>query len=169
MAKIKVTGLNKIKSNIRKFVTKELRDKTLRNTIGRVVVEDIRKTTFRAAAPSTQKYRAYLEKYNKTHKTYNRTKINVTFTGELLNDLLKNVKFQSKRGVVSYIISQSTKLHKKYKGKKKGIGKKRSSYADISDGLINKRKIPYLTLQDKTLSKVLKLIRKTIESKYKNF
>lgn len=168
MAKVKVTGLKNIQSNIRKFITKELRSKETREMVGNIVADEIQATRFKTAASSTQKTRKYLEKYNKTHPTYARSKINITFTGELLDDLRRNVKVSTTKGFF-FIISQSDKLHKKYKGKKKSIGKKRAKYSEISDNLINKLDIQYLTLKKTSINELLGKLRKSVLNSFKNF
>ena len=168
MAKVKVKGLKRIQSNIRKFITKELRKKEIRQGVGEIVVNSIRATKFGAPAKSTKKWRKRYDSLNVTHPTYSRNKINITFTGELLQDLQKNIKSSSTAGRFVYVIEHSDKLHKKYNGVTGKIGS-RSRYSDISDGIINKWGYKYLTFDDKTLAKVISYINTEIKKSFKNF
>jgi hypothetical protein len=168
MATVKVKGLSQIQSNIRKFITKELRKKELRQGVGNLVVASIRAKSLGMPATSTRKWRKKYDSLNTTHPTYGRNKINITFTGELLEDLQKNVKSQSTGGKFVYVIKHSDKLHKKYNGVSGKIGT-RTKYSTISDGLINKWGYDYLTFDDKTLTKVVSYINKEITKSFKNF
>lgn len=168
MATVKVKGLKQINSAIRKFITKELRRKELRQGVGEIVVSSIRAKRFGTPARSTKKWRKRYDSLNTTHPTYRRNNINITFTGELLNDLQKNIKSKSTSGKFEYIISHSDKLHKKYNGVSGKIGS-RSKYSDISDGIINKWGYDYLSFDNKTLNKVVSYINKEIVKSFKNF
>lgn len=168
MAKVKVKGLKRIQSNIKKFITKELRKKEIRQGVGEIVVNSIRATKFGTPAKSTKKWRKRYDSLNVTHPTYSRNKINITFTGELLQDLQKNIKSSSTAGRFVYVIEHSDKLHKKYNGVTGKIGS-RSRYSDISDGIINKWGYKYLTFDDKTLAKVISYINTEIKKSFKNF
>lgn len=172
MATVKVKGLKQINSAIRKFITKELRRKELRQGVGEIVVKSIRAQRFRSLSSdeSYYKWRKIYDnpKLNKTHPKYKRNNINITFTGELLNDLQKNIKSKSTSGKFEYIISHSDKLHKKYNGVSGKIGS-RSKYSDISDGIINKWGYDYLSFDNKTLNKVVSYINKEIVKSFKNF
>jgi len=168
MATVKVTGLKQIQSSIRKFITKELRRKDLRENVGKLVVDSIRSKRFGSPTKSTRKWRERYDSLNTTHPRYSRNNINITFTGELLVDLEKNIKSNSTGSRFQYVISHSDKLHKKYNGVSGKIGS-RSKYSDISDGLINKWGYDYLTFDDKTLTKVVSYINKEIVKSFKNF
>jgi len=168
MAKVKVTGLKKVRSDIRKFITKELRQKELRAEVGDIVVQSIRATKYGTPAASTKKWRKRYDKLNKTHDTYRQNNINVTFTGELLNDLAGNVKAKSTGGQFVYVVEHSSKLHKKYNGVSGKIGK-RVKYSTISDGIINKHGYDYLNISKGTLKKVVSHINRTLEIRFKSF
>lgn len=168
MAKVKVTGLKQIQSSIRKFITKELRRKDIRDGVSSIVVESIRKKNFGTPAKTTKKWRERYDSVNPTHSTYSRNKINITFTGELLNDLQKNIRANSTAGKFNYIMEHSDKLHKKYNGVSGKIGSK-TKYSVISDGIINRWGYDYLTFDDKTLTKVVSYINKQIVISFKNF
>lgn len=108
--KIKLT-----KAAIKRRVRQIARSKDIRNEVGKIVVDDIRNTNYGTPAPMTIDLREYYSKYNKTHPKYKLKKINITFTGELLDDLQKNVKAEFKDGKISYILEHSNKSHKPYK------------------------------------------------------
>lgn len=163
MAKVKVTNLRKVNTAIRKKITKAARDKEVREAVGEAVVTGIQETRFSAPSMRTLEWRKRYDKLNKTDKAYKRSKINITFTGELLNDLKNNVKVSSTTGAILYIIEHSKKLHKKYQGVTKKIGS-RSSYSDISKG-IQSHGHNYLEFSPKTLKRVLKEFRKAIFGK----
>ena len=167
-AKVRVKGLKQVQASIRKFITKELRKPAVRVGVGKIVVDDIRARSFGAPAKSTREWRRRYDGLNTTHKTYNRGKINITFTGELLNDLNKNVKTDSTGGTFKFVFEQSDKLHKKYNGVSGKIGS-RTKYSTISSGLISKLGYDYLEISDKTLTKVIKFIQISIEKSYVNF
>ena len=172
MAKLKVKNLKQVTSSVRKFITKELRSKEIRQGVGEIVVKSIRAQRFRSLSSdeSYYKWRKIYDnpKLNKTHPTYKRSKINITFTGELLEDLQKNVRANSTSGRFIYVIEHSDKLHKKYNGVSGKIGS-RSKYSDISDGIINKWGYNYLKFDDKTLAKVLSFVNKEIVKRFNKF
>jgi hypothetical protein len=168
MAKVKVTGLKQVQSKIRKFITKELRKKELRQGVGEIIVQSIRATRFAEAKTSTKKWRKRYDSLNTTHPAYRRNDIRITFTGELLQDLQNNVKAKSTSGKFEYIIEHSDKLHKKYNGVSGKIGS-RSKYSDISDGIINKWGHDYLKFDNKSLNKVISYINKEITKSFKSF
>jgi hypothetical protein len=157
--RVKVTGLSKIQSKLRREITKILRQKEVRQSVGRIVVSGIRSNSVPVQSQVTKAFRKYFEKYNKTHPDYRRSRINITFTGELLNDLQKNIKASTTAGKFDYIIEHSDKLHKRYKTGKKRKGKKsdRIAYSLISEYLIEKG-YDYLQLDDKTINRVLRYI-----------
>ena len=96
MARVTIKNLDqlrkKLNSKFKIVLNKTLRDKGLRLKIGRLIEADIRKNFSKTVkSPATTAFRKYFEQYHETHSTYNRSKINITFTGELLNDLATNV------------------------------------------------------------------------------
>lgn len=117
MARIKIKGIDalrkRIDAKLLTTVNQTLRDKDLRKDIGVAVKKDIQDKTWRSAKRSTQKTRAYLERFNKTDRKYNRSNINVTFTGKLLNDLANNVIANTVKSW--FIIQQSDKRHPPYR------------------------------------------------------
>ena len=136
MAKLTLnkSSLKKVNASIRREITKSLRDKEFRKVIGEEVVKDIKKNYVGSAADSTYKWRKRYDKFNQTDKAYRRPSINFTFTGELLQDLINNVRLNATKGI-EFIIENSNKLHKKYKKAQGTIGKKRSPYSEIAKGL----------------------------------
>lgn len=115
MAKVKVKNLKNVTSNIRLKITKELRAPEFRTGVGDIVVEEIKKTNLGSPSEATKAWRKYLEKGNTTDKQYNPGQIKALFTGELLEDLRKNVRLSSTKGAIEFIVEQTDKLHKKYK------------------------------------------------------
>lgn len=148
-----------LKRKINIAITKLLQSKELREKIGKTIVEAIKDKSMGSAAYSTKKWRERYEKLNKTDPKYSRSKINATFTGELLNDLMTNVKANTPKK--QFIVGNSSKLHKKYQGVTKKIGS-RSPYKEIAKGLINDLGYDYLEVSDDTREKIIKLIRKEI-------
>jgi len=165
MAKIKVTNLKRIQSALRQKIVKALRDKDIRGEVGTLTGDQIQSTTFKSAAESTQKTRKLLEKKNKTHPTYARSKINITFTGELLDDLRKNVKLEGSGGDYKYIIDNSEKKHKRYKGAKGKLIGKSLSNKQIADYI--KKLIPFDTFKSEFLNKLTKKLQQLLEQKLK--
>jgi len=124
MAKLRVKNIKKVISNFRREVTKVARDKETRMEVGEIVVEDIQDNPVARAGKVTQQFRRYFEKYNSTDPKYKRSQINITFTGELMEDLKKNVKVDTTGGKLEYVIRQSDKQHKNYKSGSKKPKKK---------------------------------------------
>jgi hypothetical protein len=115
MAKIKVKNLNKVQSSLRKKIRKALRSPNIREGVGEIVVDQIQDDSVPVQSEATIAWRKYYEKANETSPRYNRSKINFTFTGDLLKDLMKNVKARFDLNRAEFIIEQSNKKHKKYK------------------------------------------------------
>lgn len=161
MAKLKIVNLKKVQTRLRLKITKQLRSKEIRKGIAEIVVEDIQDKTY-TASDATQSWRKYLEKGNETDPKYSRSKINITFTGELLGDLIKNVRAKFGGGKSEYIIEHSTGKGGKHKKYKKPNGKapkgKAKTYKKIS-GYVQGLGYDYLKFSDKTQSKVIKFIR----------
>jgi hypothetical protein len=190
MAKIKVTGVSKVQSALRKQITKILRDKETRQGVGEIVVNDIRDTDFGDASKFTKEMREYLEPHNKPlHPKYDPDKIKITFTGELLEDLQNNVRARTTNKSAEYVIEHSNKTHKPYKqpkgkakkfkdkkfkdtrfdpktGKFKQTNKQvRVPYKFISTQLIKRLGYNYLKFSSKTEDKLIKFVRKQIFDK----
>jgi hypothetical protein len=162
MAKVKVKGFKELRNLVGRrakiAINKTIRDKTLRDKIGVLIVDYIRNNFSEVPAPATIAIRQYLEQFNTTHPTYKRRKINVTFSGALLDDLKNNVKADTTQ--LAIVIEHSQKKHPGYKT---GSGKtKRVSFSLINQYLVNDMNYDYIKVDDKTKDKIVKLIRKEI-------
>jgi len=164
MATIKVKGTKELAKRLNRDLNIKLnklfRDKNLRSEIGVIVVADIKKNVeFGAPSSSTLKWRKTYDKLNKTDSAYDRNKIKAVFTGELLADLGKNVLGNTTDK--TFVIGNSDKLHKKYRGKSGLIGKK-VSFSKIAEYLVNDLKYDFLKLSDEGRDKILSLVRDRI-------
>ena len=166
MARARVKNRAQIERSIKLKLRKALRDKDLRVGIGDIVVDGIKDNKLGTAKRSTQESRRYLEQYNNTDPKYKRTNINATFTGELLNDLLKNVKSRFTGKAVQFIIEHSNKLHKRYKtnpsSKRRGKKSPRNSYSDVSKHVQDKG-YEYLQIKPGTSKKVVSFIKERLK------
>jgi len=170
MAQLKIKNLKQIETSIRKRITKELRSKEVRRGVAQIVVDDIKDGSLGKPAEFTKDMRQYLEQFNKTDPRYRRGKISINFTGELLQDLINNVKAKFGSGKSSFVIEHSNKTHKPYKqgkrklkfSKKKIPKSDRVTYSFISNNLINRLGYNYLKFSDNTQAKVIKFIRDKI-------
>ena len=167
MAKVEVLNIREIELSLRKKITKAARDEEVRLGIGEIVVNDIKDMDFGRPAEKTIEWRDRYTRYNSTDPKHQRNKINITFRGELLQDLQDNVRVETTSGGIKYELSHTERLHKKYNKKGGKIGKTRSTYTDISDGIINKHGYNYLKFGDNTLDKMIKFIRNIIIKKIK--
>lgn len=166
MATIKVKGLEQLRksvnSKLKVAINKTLRDKSLRKFVGETIRDDIRKNFKGIPQQSTVKYRTYLEQFNSTHPDYSKGKINITFSGELLEDLAKNVKADTTK--LMLIVEHSDKKHRLYKvgnkRKRKGARKK-SSYSEISQG-IQDHGYDYLQISDQASKLITNDIKETL-------
>jgi hypothetical protein len=134
MAKVRIIGLDKIRSRVEAklkiAINRALRDKNLRDTVGLIIEKDIRANYNKKASPVTESFREFFEQFNETHPDYRRSKINITFTGELLRDLAKNVKADTVN--LALVIEHSEKKHKPYaSGEKRKRGKKKISVTSL--------------------------------------
>lgn len=162
MAKLKITNLKQVQTKIRQDLTKILRSKEVRQTVGEIVVSQIQEEITPVTSEKTIAMRKYYEKKNKTSAKYMREFINITFTGELLNDLMKNVKARFTGGNSDYVIEHSDKTHKKYKkpnGKTTGGSPKK--YKEIQ-GYLEKLGYDYLKFSDKSKERVIEFIKKSL-------
>ncbi len=116
---------------------------------------------------STIKHRRYLAKNNRTHSKYQLKKPNLTLTGELLDSVMGELR-RSGKGKLSLILRMKKGNHKKYRSSKgKPIGKKTSSYNEISKGL---RKLgrPIFMADQKYIDKnILPILEKHLRKIYK--
>lgn len=166
MAKVKIKNLRQVQANIRKLITKAARDPELRAEIGEVVVEEIKNTDLGRPAKSTIEWRRRYETTNTVDDKYRRNKIKALFTGELLKDLIRNVKLKTTKGLIEYKIEHTDKSHKKYKGIKKARIGSGAKYKTIQQGLLALG-YDYLDLKDSSVRKVVALIRKRLKRNIK--
>jgi hypothetical protein len=160
MARLKVKDLKGVKSAIRKEITKELRTKETRETIGEIVVESIKDDPQGLPAPSTLDWRRRYDPLNNTDPKYNRLSINFTFTGKLLDDLKRNVRQAVERGKILFIFANSDRKHPKYQGVTKKIGS-RSPFSEIEKGL-RSLGYQYPRINDGAVRDVTETVRKRL-------
>jgi hypothetical protein len=167
MAKLKIKNLNQVQTSIRKQITKAARSPEIRKGVGEIIVDQIQKEPVPVTSKVTLAWRKYLEKANKTDSAYKRGSINITFTGELLADLKKNIKARIGAGKIEYVVEHSDKNHKKYKKPNGKLSKGAiKTYKDISELIIAKG-YNYLTFSSKSKKRVLKFIQANIFRKLK--
>jgi translation elongation factor P/translation initiation factor 5A len=186
MAKLRVKNIKKVISTFRKEVIKVARSKETRMEVGEIIVEDIQDNPAATAGPVTRDFREFFEQFNTTDPKYNRSLINITFTGELMKDLRNNVKVDTTSGQIEYIIEQSNKKHKNLKGEPDR--KTKVEYSDLKTGKLrsktlrqrgafNAKQVEFSDLKTgkirkKTLTKTHKQIGQYVEAKgykYLNF
>jgi len=173
MAKVKVKNLRAVKSSVRKKITKALRSPKIRQEIGQLYKEAVQLTKFPVTSEATKAWRKYLEQANQTAKEYSRNQINVTFTGELLDDLASNVRAKLTSSKAEYQIANSKKLHKKYKKPNgKPVKGKRQSYEEIAGHLkklgYDYLDAEYLTNNQELFDELKKVIRELIIKEFDN-
>lgn len=161
MAKVKIKGIDRVERALKRSIkieTRKLfRDKELRQKIGEMVVDDIKENVdFGLASPATQRARRYLEQFNSTDPKYDRRKIKALFTGQLIDDLGKNIKSDTNN--LQFVIEHSEKNRKKYKKKRGTIGKTMTNQ-ELSKILINDLGYDYILLSDKARSEITELVR----------
>jgi len=180
MATVEIKGIKELtkrfKLGAKIAISKTLRSKDLRNSIGNVVENDIRKNFNEKASSVTQSFREYFEQFNSTHPDYKRSKINITFTGDLLRDLATNVKFNVPKGLL--VIAHSDKKHKRLNDPAKTFSSKTAevsslktkkvrkvtiaaSHKDISKA-IQKRGFDYIKITPDAERQIIVLIQKTL-------
>lgn len=158
MAKLRVKNLSQVQNKIRRNLTSSLRKKTMRDGVGKIIVDEIRESDFGRPSDRYRDWREDNQSLNNTHKKYEIDKINITFTGELLDDLQKNVKLNSTTGNAEYVLEHTNKMHKAYKTQK---GKtKRTTFKKISEGVL--RYYKYMTFSSKSKKKVLQFIKENL-------
>ena len=167
MTQIKLKNLNKIQTQIRKKIIKAARSPDIRQGVADEVVDQIRKEPVPVTKEATIAWRKYLEQRNPTHPDYKLRFINITFTGELLDDLKKSVLTQFSGSKISWVFEHSNRFHKKYK-KPNGrtVKGKRKTHKQISEFVIAKG-YKYLNFSDKSKSRVLKFVKDNIFRKLK--
>lgn len=181
MAVVEIKGLKsfqrKLQTRVKASIRKTLRDKSLRKKVGDIVAQDIRDNYKATPKKFTKEMREWLEEFNQTHKDYDRDKINITFTGELLEDLANNIKADTTR--LAFVIEHSNKKHKNYKTKGKGLKPRKvqvtslktrktsnvavkKSYQQISKYIREDHGHDYLKVSTHGQAKIIKLIRNKI-------
>lgn len=164
MAKIKLLGVDKVTRKLNRSLRIEMnkifRNPVLRKAVGQIIIDDIKQNVdFGSPSPDTLNWRERYDPINKTDPAYQRNKLNAVFTGELLEDLKNNVKgFPTK---FSFEIGHSKKLHKKYQGVTKKIGK-RTPYDKISQYLIDDLGYNYFQLSKEAKEDITELVREEI-------
>jgi len=163
MAKVKVTNLSQLGTELRKKVTKSLRDESFRKGIGEIIVDQIQDEPVPVTSKATKAWREYLEKGNKPlSPKYDPENINITFTGEQLNDLKSNVKTRVGSTRAEFVIEHSTKLHSKYrKPNGKPVIGSRKTYKQISEFIIAKG-YNYLRFSRKSKDRVAEFIQERL-------
>ena len=163
MAKLKIKNLKQVKSNIRKSIIRAARSKEIKQGVADTVVDQIRKEAINVRSSATKAWRKYLERGNQTHPDYDRDKINVTFTGEQLDDLKKNPLIDTTDGKIEYTIQHSKKgKHKKYKKPNGRLVKGSAKTYEEIRGYLKKLGYDYLTFSSKSKKRVIKFIRDNI-------
>lgn len=169
---------------------KAARDKDLREKIGQVVVNDIQSRNYRTLS-SKEPYFKFREKVKNKDRKYKKRKINITLTGELLRDLVNNVKTSFETGKIAWVFEHSNKRHKAYqleieyttkRGKKKKktrrTGGRVIKYSDLKTKKTRSKRVGpkykdiqtglesygynYLSITDKLRLKILKTARKLL-------
>ena len=162
MAKLKILNLKKVQTSIRKKITKQLRSKDVRQGVAEIVVDDIKDSNLGAPAEFTKDMRQYLEQFNRTDPKYRRGKISANFTGELLQDLINNVKAKFSGGSSTFVLEHSDKGHSPYKqGKGKNKFSKKKTFKETrfdkksgSFKQVNKAvKVPYSFISTQIIKK----------------
>lgn len=164
MARIKIKGVQELAKQLNRKIKIQLnklfRDKDLRNKIGMMVVADIKKNfKGRGAADSTIDWREFYDEIHVKDPAFEMDRAKAIYTGELLNDLAKNVKGITT--IKAFEISHSSKLHKKYQGVTKKIGK-RIPYDKLSEILVNDLKIDYFVLSKKAQKEISNVVKDRI-------
>lgn len=165
MATVKVKGLKELRKSLNRktkiAINKVFRQKQIRQGVASILVESIRDFIFNSASPATQRVREYLETYNSTHPNYDRRLINITFTGDLLNDLIRNAKADTTN--LAIIIEHSQKPKKGYKTKNGRINSK-LTYQKLSKIIVEDKKYDYFKVSAQTIVKIKKFIISKLES-----
>lgn len=186
MARIKIKGIDEVSkrlsTNLKIELNKVFRSPELRNFIGDAIVDDIRKNYSKQPSDVTLAFREFYEQFNATHPEYVRSKINITFTGKLLEDLAKNVK--SNTNELTFVVAHSKKKHPGYKsgtgekvrGKKVMVtslkskktrqlgttfSKQQKSYEEISGYLVGMG-YDYFIVTQKTSDKIVNKVREEL-------
>ncbi len=150
--KVKLT-----KAQIKRRFRQIAREKEIREEVGKMLVEDIQSRNYRSVDKNEPygKYRDRIQGKSGKHKP---RKINMTITGELLQDIINNVKTSFKNGKIAYIFEHSNKKHKPYRVRVDYTTKKGEKKSKIKT---QTRKVDYSDLETRGLKK------KTVRTSYK--
>lgn len=166
--RIRLKNLSDINDIIAKRVTSTIKNKETSKQVAKIVSEGVKDKKIKVKSKVTTEWRKYLEKGNVTDKRYNRGLINFTFTGELLSDLVKNVKLRINKKGAQYTIQNSGSYHKKYKDPDGRPLKGRAvSYKQINTYL-NSLGYYYLDkVSKRNTKKIIKYLKKEILRRFK--
>jgi len=161
MARVKLKGIQelsqRLNADLRIKMNRLFRNESIRLQVGRIIVDDIKENVnFGSPAESTLKWRKRYDRINNTDPAYDRGKLNATFTGELLEDLVKNIRANPTE--MSYTVEHSNKKHSKYQGVTKKIGSM-TPYNEISKYLIDDLGYDYFKLTPNAKAEIVNLIR----------
>ena len=150
--KIKLT-----KAQIKRRFRQIAREKEIREEVGKILVEDIQKRNYRSV-DKNEPYAKKRERIQGKSKQHKPRKINLTVTGELLQDIVNNVKTKIEKGVISFVFEHSNKRHKPYKERIDYVTKKGEKKSKFKT---RRRRIDYTDLETKQVKK------KTVRTSYK--
>lgn len=126
MAKVKVTGLNRVQKRLQKILVGALAGKEEVQQIKESVVNTLRSgklldgSNIKGLKPGTVEQRRRLATVNRTGKGYSPGKSNLTFTGQFLKSFVASIE----RGARGIIIKVSPSgIHRGYKRLRGGRGK----------------------------------------------
>ena len=166
--RIRLKNLGELNKIIAKRVESVVKNKETGKQITKIVTDGVKERRISVKSKATLAWRRYFEKGNKTDSKYNRDRINFTFTGDLMRDLINNVKYKSGKSRGVYTIEQSKSLHKKMK-KPDGTPVKGSakSYKQINTYL-NKLGYFYLhKVNKKNTKRIVRYLRREILRRFK--
>ncbi len=166
--KMRLKNLDELNGVIEKRVSKTLKNKKVSEGVSNIVAKGVKDRNIKVKSPVTLAWRKYLEKGNTTDGKYARTKINFTFTGELLKDLARNVKLKITKKGAEYTIQNSKSLHKKYKNPEgKPLKGKPVSFKQINTYL-NSLGYYYLKkVSKKRTDQIVRYLKKEIMNRFK--
>jgi len=166
--KIRLKNLNDIHKVIEKRVVDTMRSKHTQKSVTDIFIEGIRDRKFKASNELRRHRKNYLELGNKTHKKYERPTINITFTGEQLDDLRRGSNLKISKQSAQYTIKHTKGLHKKYKTPKgKSEKGKPVPYKTISKRM-EELSYGYLKIpHEKVVKKMIKYLKREIMNRFK--
>jgi hypothetical protein len=166
--RLKLKNLDEINGVIEKKVRGTIKNKETTKQVAKIVSDGVKERKISVKSKVTLAWRRYLERGNKTDEKYSRTRINFTFTGDLLKDLINNAKLKINKKGAEYTIQNSKGIHKKYrKPDGKPLKGKAVSFKQINNYL---NSLGYYYLQKvskKNTKKIIKYLRKEIMRRFK--